>query len=218
MIVQDLRQRHGSSAVAAIFMKSESSGTPEGFATDVLESIYFQLTDRRYKNDAELQTSEGRMKELENLIYKALHAIPCAFLVVDDLDSCGYHSVKLIEEKLDTLQKHGLRTMITSRIARYPTIRWFCDAGGAHGIEADCDVWFCNQCYQQAEKLEGEEREDMVDDLFVTCTTCKEKDETKRICSKYVIREINANFQADGVESVPTNHRSNCAVPITMRN
>lgn len=186
MVIQDLRKLHGPTAVAAIFIQAQSPRTPEEFTADVLESIYCQLTGTNHNNDSKLQTSEDRSTELRTSIYRALDSVPRAFLVIDDLDTCGYQSVRLIEEELDTLQKHGLRIMIASRITRYPTIDWSCDAEHGHSIRADCDVWFCSQCYQRAEGLKGEEREETVYGLFVTCTSCKEKSETERMCSKYV--------------------------------
>lgn len=112
---------------------------------------------------------------------------------MDDLDSCGYQSTRLIEEELETLQKHGLRIMITSRIARYSTIEWYCDVGEGHIIDFEYNVWFCSHCYQRAEELGAKEKEDMLIDLFVTCTSCKETREVGRICSKYVSRISDAN-------------------------
>lgn len=217
MIVQDLKQLHGSSAVAAIFIKAESSGTPEEFAIDVLESIYCQLTGKRAGNDIELQSSEYKIQGLRDSLYTVLHSIPRAFLVIDDLDNCGYQAVKAIEKELGILQEYRLRTMITSRIARYPTVRWSCDAGGGHSIRADCDVWVCSDCYQAAEELDGKDKEDVLDDLFATCTSCKEEVDKERSCYKYVSHTLNANFEADPVELVPTSHPLNCAVPIIMR-
>lgn len=147
MIVQDLKQIHGSRAVAVIFMQAQSPKTPEEFTIDVSESIHHQLTGgKHYKSKIELSASKNEIATLRNSIYRAVHATPRTFLVIEDLDSCGYHSVKLLEEELDTLQKHGLRTMITSRIARYPTSYLSCDAEGGHSIAFDCDAWFRSEC------------------------------------------------------------------------
>ncbi|QDS71991.1 hypothetical protein FKW77_001645 [Venturia effusa] len=184
MLVQDLKQVHGSRAVAAIFMKGQSPRVPEELVIDVLKSILCQLTGKRYETESKPPTSEEKTEDLKKSICTAVQTFPRTFLVIDDLDSVGYRSVKLIEEVLDILQRHGLRTMITSRVARYPNLTWFCDAGGAHSIEVDCDLWFCSECYEQAERLEEKERENTLLDSFVTCTNCKEQSETERTCSE----------------------------------
>lgn len=192
MAIQLLERIHGPSvSVIAIFMKGKSQRTPEDFTTAVMESIHHQLIGNGFEEDSTFQSYDGstctsqprNIKELRRSIYTALHHSPHTFLVIDDLDQCGYQSVQLLEEELDKLRAHGLRIMITSRVARYETRYWLCDAGGGHSITADCEVWLCSKCYEGAEQLDGEEKEEMLGS-FVTCTSCKNTREAMRTCSK----------------------------------
>jgi hypothetical protein len=158
--------------------------------TSILRSIHRQLVEKSLRFDTlASQNSKGSSWGprdrgiLRRSICTILHDLPCAFLVLDDLDQCGYQTAELLEEEFTHLRKHGLRIMTTSRVARFTRRNWLCNVPcREHYIPSDCDVWVCRKCYDEAEQADEQERGEMLDSIFVVCNSCKEAGETEMTC------------------------------------
>jgi hypothetical protein len=184
MVVELLAEHRPSMPVAAIFMKGKSKEGPEKFLISVMRSVYCQLVAKRYGHANFGEESDLGTQDLEGFrrsIYRILRDLPCAFLVLDDLDQCGYQHVELLEEELVGLREHGLGIMTTSRVARYTKQSWCCRLKKGHLIETDCEVWICSECWKETEPLNEEERDEMIDNLLI-CTSCKEANDVTFKC------------------------------------
>jgi hypothetical protein len=120
------------------------------------------------------QELEARLADCRSSLHSWLQSNGPAFLLVDDLDQCGYATALLVEKELAHLQKAGLRIMITSRVPyQRKNLKHTCDIDtcSSKGRRlAVWEVWKCRKCY------DGKEEKNTV------CTTCKGEGHT---CQKW---------------------------------
>jgi hypothetical protein len=179
--------------VAAIFItKRAEGGQLNGFAIDVLDSIYKQLnTAELGPKTVQRDTTHHGLKKPRattdqphgHSIYSLLQTLHPAFLVVDDLDRCGGRAYHLLEHEFSQLQRHGLRIMTTSRFSSKegPTPRFWCDHCAPDGPFVgkphmwDVDVHVCKMCFDEAEH-DGERNE--------ACAVCGDCRRLQRSCNK----------------------------------
>lgn len=150
---------------------------------DILHSIRSQLDVQSSSRD--VCASQKILQDRESLrtsICTLLSTLPLPFLVVDDLDQCGYKIAQLLEEELVSYQAHGLRIMTTSRVARYNEEKWQCNAPFDHTIASEFDVWVCKMCYDIAEQAEEPERGKIRAGLYTFCNSCKDVGAAQDIC------------------------------------
>jgi len=171
-------------------MRDRTEQGQRDILTSILQSIQRQLIEKssRFDISASQNGKDNSLKPRNREILRVsictiLRDLPCAFLVLDDLDQCGYQTAQLLEEEFTHLRKHGLRVMTTSRVARFTKTNWLCNVPyREHYIPSDCDVWVCRKCYDEAEQADEQEKWEMLDSIFVVCNSCKEAGETERTC------------------------------------
>jgi hypothetical protein len=197
-VVRLLEEHHGANVpVAAIFMRPGTEESQSDIFTSILQSINRQLIEKSSRFDtspsqnSRITTSGSRNREfLQRSICATLLDLPGAFLVLDDLDQCGYQTVQLLEEEFTLLRKHGLRIMTTSRVARFTWREWWCHVSlcssshPEHSIPLPCDVWVCKKCYEEVEQAEEQEKGEMLDNMFAVCNSYREAGGTETMCHR----------------------------------
>lgn len=115
-----------------------------------------------------------RLEEDRSSLHSWLQTRDPAFLIVDDLDQCGYRTALQVEKELSHLQKAGLRIMVTSRVPyQRKNLKHTCDIDtcSSQGRRlAVWEVWKCKKCYDDKEEKN------------TVCKTCRDEGHT---CNKW---------------------------------
>jgi hypothetical protein len=171
--------------VAAIYLQDYESSFQKddlAFRIDILSSIANQLTGQSLLKDApkllvsDSMTLDDQLEALQNWIVKFVAICKPTFLIVDDLDRCGYRKAQLLETEVSYFQKHGLRIMITSCVApprmwSRTACDWVCDVKNCPIPERN--VWICETCANDVENSKDKwERFSRMANVLIVCTSC----------------------------------------------
>ncbi|KAL1622028.1 hypothetical protein SLS56_008912 [Neofusicoccum ribis] len=179
-------------ATTSIFINADIHNNEASFIEDFLGSLFRQLstadsipndpaTGVYHANEAARARGERLsvcVKLLRKALYTCLLGHSHAFLVVDDFDRCGAAVDMFLEDEFARLQRHGLKTMVTSRISfQKPMQSFSCYVEVEDGACSNMDLsvcWQCRKCSAGWDPDGGDESEHYI------CDGCRRKGETCR--------------------------------------